>query len=268
MKNHRIPSLLLMSCLLGSFSNTYASQSVHIAVASNFLVTLKSLSKAFTRETGIKVHLSNGASGMLYSKIRKGAPYDLFFSADAKRPQLLEQQGFIEVDSRFTYVVGRLVVWSPDTDKLSPDLAELKANDPNLRFIAVANPKTAPYGIAAMAVLKHYGLYHSLAEQNKIALGESVGKAYQYTATGNAQLGLIAKSYVSNPDRAVSGRVFDVPIHLYPALSQQAVVLKGRNTSEVKRFLKFFLSDKVQKKIKSYGYGSEQKQIPFLEAKE
>ena len=251
--------VLLVSFLSGVLSTAHASQSLHIAVASNFLATLKTLSKNFTQQTGIKVHLSNGASGMLYTKILKGAPYDLFFSADVLRPQLLEQQGLIETGSRFTYVTGRLVAWSPDENGLAADLSKLDSKDKRLRFIAIANPKTAPYGAAAITVLKHYGLYHSLSSQNKIALGESVGKAYQYLATGNAQIGLIAKSYVVNPNRIHKGSVFDIPTNLYPKLAQQAVVLKGRESVEVKSFLKFLLSDKVQKQIQDFGYGAGDK---------
>jgi len=241
-------------------SNAIADQGVRIAVASNFLATLKDLSREFTKETGIQVYISNGASGMLYTKIKRGAPYDLFFSADARRPLLLEKEGFIEEGSRFTYVTGRLVAWSPRGSHLSPNLAKLDPTDQRLRFFAIANPKTAPYGVAAIDVLKHYGLYDSLIKQQKIALGENVGKAYQYTATNNAQIGLVAKSYVSNPDRPVKGQVFDIPLNLYPLLEQQAVIVKGRKTAAVMAFLKFFHSDKAQERIQYFGYGVQKRQ--------
>lgn len=248
--------MLFLFVLLGFVLNSQVlvADTVRIAVASNFLAPLKSLAKEFTNQTGIRVYISNGASGMLYAKIKRGAPYDLFFSADSLRPQRLEKEGLIEKGSRFTYVTGRLVAWSPDDTKLSADLSKLNPQNPALRFLAMANPKTAPYGVAAIAVLKHYGLYEPLRSQKKIALGESVGKAYQYTVTGNAQIGLIALSYMRNPKHPVRGQVFYIPSNIYPPLNQQAVIVKGRKTIAVTQFLTFFHSDRVQKQLLSLGY--------------
>ncbi|VAW45629.1 Molybdenum ABC transporter, substrate-binding protein ModA [hydrothermal vent metagenome] len=251
-------SCLLLLWSVGFSTSVLATEEVRIAVASNFLIPLKSLAKTFTSQTGIPVYVSNGASGMLYAKIKRGAPYDLFFSADARRPLLLEQEGLIEKGSRFTYVVGRLVAWSPDEKKISANLLKLNTADPEFRYLAMANPKTAPYGVASVAVLKYYGLYESLTAQKKIALGESVGKAYQYTMTGNAQIGLVAKSYVLNSMHSVKGEVFDIPRNVYPILKQEAVILKGRKTAAVVKFLTFFQTPVVQQQIQAFGYD-----IPF-----
>ncbi len=252
--------------LWGAFFSFHASasESVRIAVASNFLAPLKSLASEFTKQTGVPVYISNGASGMLYAKIKRGAPYDLFFSADSQRPLLLEKEGLIEKGSRFTYVIGRLVAWSPDEMKVSANLSILDPNNPALRYLAMANPKTAPYGVAAIAVLKHYGLYESLLAQKKIARGESVGKAYQYTVTENAQIGLIALSYVFNPKHPVKGQIFYIPSKIYPPLNQEAIIIKGKKTAEVIQFLKFFHSDYAQNKIRSLGYDTPltQKETP------
>ena len=240
---------LLLSCSL------LAQDMVRIAVASNFYATMKTLTKDFSLQTGIKVSISNGATGSLYTQIKQGAPYDLFFSADENRPKLLEQQGLIEKNSRFTYATGRLVVWSPNPSKVSPNLADLKLNNPHFRFIAIANPKTAPYGLASIQILKYYGLYQTLKHNNKIAQGENIGKAYHYIASGNAQLGLVAKSYVTNPQKPLKGKFIEIDKSLYPTIKQQAVILKGKNSNAVKMFLKYFHSNKVQEKIQSYGYG-------------
>ncbi len=244
-----ILSLILIS------SASQAQETVRIAVAANFLATLNSLAQDFTAETGIPVAISNGSSGMLYAQIIRGSPFDMFFSADAKRPQLLEEKGFIEQGSRFTYAMGKLVVWSPKPDKVTPNLAKLSTDNPNLRFVAIANPKTAPYGAAAIEVLKYYGLYDYLTANRKIAHGGNVGKAFKYVFTGNAQIGFLAKSHVANPNRPVAGEVFVVPSHLYSAITQQAVVLRGRKTTAVRAFLEFFHSEESQQKIKLYGYG-------------
>ncbi|NPA72979.1 MAG: molybdate ABC transporter substrate-binding protein [Gammaproteobacteria bacterium] len=250
-----LPGLVVCGLCISPLS--WAEAPVRIAVAANFLTTMKTLAKEFNAQTGLKVSVSNGASGLLYAQIIKGAPYDVFFSADTKRPKRLEQAGLIEPGSRFTYVTGKLVAWSPDTDtnKLSAELATLDVSSPQLRFVAIANPKTAPYGAAAVQVLTHYGLYEPLSATHKIAIGENIGKAYQYVATGNAQIGLVAKSYVSNPKRPVSGQVFDIPPELYTPISQQAVVLKGRNRPAVQAFLDFFHSPSARARIQAYGYG-------------
>ena len=237
-----IPGLLSLFMVFSSVS--YAQESVRIAVAANFLATLKALSKDFTAETGIRVDISNGASGMLYAQIKKGAPYDMFFSADSKRPELLEQEGLIEPGSRFTYVTGKLVSWSPDARKVSPNLMMLNANNNRLRFVAMANPKTAPYGAAALTVLKHYGVYDNLKALNKIAISKNICKTNHYAASSNAQIGLVAKSYVSNPNRPVGGEAFEIPPELYPALKQQAAVLKGRKSPQPAALLNSFNSDK------------------------
>ena len=240
---------LLLSCSL------FAQDTIRIAVAANFFATMKSITQDFNQQTGIKVSISNGATGSLFTQIKHGAPYDLFFSADEKRPKLLEEQGLIEKGSRFTYVTGRLVVWAPNPSKVSPNLADLKLNNPHFRFIAIANPKTAPYGLASIQILKHYGLYQTLKQNNQIALGENVGKVFHYIASGNAQLGLIAKSYASNPNNPLKGEFVEIDKSLYPEIKQQAVVLKGKNSNAVNMFLKYFHSNKVQEKIQTYGYG-------------
>lgn len=251
---NKFVSRLLVAGLLLTSSMAYADN-IKIAVASNFLATLTALSKDFTNRTGIPVEISSGATGMLYAQIQKGAPYDMFFAADAKRPKLLEKEGLIAPNSRFAYVTGKLVSWAPKSSNVSADLASLNPKDDNLHFIAIANPKTAPYGEAAVAVLKHYGVYDKLQNAGKIAIGGNIGKTFQYAASGNAQIGLVAKSYVSNPEKPVGGTFVEIPSNLYPKLTQQAVVLKGKDSDAVKKFLAYFKSDAAKKQIQAYGYG-------------
>lgn len=231
-----------------------AEQPIRVAVAANFLAAMKALAKDFTAETRVPVSISNGATGMLYAQIRKGAPYDVFFAADAVRPQRLEKEGKVEVGSCFTYVTGRLVVWSPK-GVVSPDLSQLKDHFDQFRFIAIANPKTAPYGVAAQQVLMHYGLYQRLRSANKIALGENVGKTFHYAVTGNAQLALVAKSYVSNPQKTVGGKVWHIDEALYQPIKQQAVILKGKNRPTVQKFMSFMQSERARQKMAEFGYG-------------
>lgn len=251
-------AVLLISLMgVGSISHA-ASDRIHIAVAANFYATLKTISHSFTRQTGVKVNLSNGASGMLFNKIKQGAPYDLFFSADEARPKQLEAMRLIEPGSRFTYVRGQLVALALNPP-FSPDLSQLNVHHPALRFVAIANPKTAPYGQAAVTVLRHYGLYETLKQKRQLALGESVGKAYQYALSGNAQIALVAKSYVVGNVNVSIELWQEIDAALYPSLRQQAVVLKGKNSPAVKSFLTYLQSSEVQALLKQSGY------LPALE---
>jgi len=243
----------LMVILL--WSSVSSAETVRIAVASNFYATLKQVAMQFTQQTHIPVHLSNGATGMLYAQIKQGAPFDLYFSADSKRPQLLEQEGLIEPHSRFTYAVGQLVAWFPFPKKIAPSLKALKVKNPHLHFLAIANPKTAPYGVAGQAVLKHYGLLQPLMQAHKLVRGENIGKTFGYVASGNAQIGLVAKSYLSHPKHPVTGVFKNINPKLYPPILQQAVILKGHETAAVNTFLTYFKSNKVQKLIVYNGYG-------------
>lgn len=248
---------LTLFLLLFSLSfSVNATKTIHIAVASNFYATLKSISHDFTQRTGIKVVISNGATGHLYAQIKRGAPYNLFFSADEARPRQLEEAGLIEKNTRFTYVLGKLVVWSNHKD-ISTDLTKLDLNQPEFQYFAIANPKTAPYGLAGKKLLQHYGLYEKLNQQHKIVMGGNIGKTFHYVANGNAQIGLVAKSYLINlqkKNKQIKGHFIEVNQNLYPPISQQAVILKGKNTKNVQRFLTYLASLEVKKNMISQGY--------------
>ena len=242
----------LLGFILGlTFTEGLAKERIHIAVASNFFATMKTLSKDFSKKTEIGVSLSKGPTGMLYAQIKRGAPYDLFFAADVKRPQKLEEEGLIEEGGRFTYAKGKLVSWSKE---FSPDLNHLNPNNPLLHFVAIANPNTAPYGKAALEVLKHFGLGDSLKKKTKLVYGENVGQAYHYVASGNAQVGLVALSYLSHPEKKNQGKVYTIPQNIYPEIIQQAAILKGKKSVPVLKFLEYFNSSKAKKIIKAYGY--------------
>jgi molybdate transport system substrate-binding protein len=244
----RVLAVILGGCLAVS---AWAEQPIQIAVASNFYAPLKAISAEFKRQTGIPVRLSTGATGMLAAQIQRGAPYDLFFAADAKRPQWLERQGLTEPNSRFVYALGTLVVWSPRAERLSPNLTKLDADHPQLRHFAVANPKTAPYGRAGQQALQKLQLWQPLKERQKLVFGENIGKTYQYVATGHAQMGLVALAEVINRPQ---NQVWRVPANLYDPIVQEAVVLKGHLRPAVQKFLRFFHQPAVQQKIQTSGY--------------
>lgn len=228
---------------------------LRVASAANFYPTLKVLAKTYQNETGISMQLSSGSSGKLHAQIIQGAPYDLFFSADAERPEQLETLGLTVAHSRTRYAVGRLVLWSSDT-ALPKDKFPLQENNTSktltealnkllkadtFRFIALANPRHAPYGRAAKEVLETTGHWHTLQQKQQLVIGSNVIQAHQYTATGNAQLGFIALSQLISPQTpdsplSVTQNLLEsvlskqdlllVPEALYTPLEQQAVVLK------------------------------------------
>ena len=217
-----------------------------VAVAANFTEPAKEIAAAFAAATGDKAILSFGASGQFYSQIAHGAPYEVFLSADAERPQKAEAEGLAAPGTRFTYAVGRLALYSK-----TPGLAgaaTLKSG----RFakLAIADPVAAPYGAAAVQTLQKLGLYETV--KPKIVQGASIAQAYQFAATGAADLGFVALSQVVG-EPADSRWV--VPASLHAPIAQQAVLLKtGQQNPAAAAFLKFLRSPKAAGIIKRYGY--------------
>jgi len=234
--------------ICGAYSTTVAADEIRVAVASNFSNAARALAQHFTHQSGHKVMLVFGASGKHYAQIRNGAPFDAFFSADVKRPERLEKEGLIVPDSRFTYAVGKLVLWSPDPHQVDATGAILENGD--FRHLAMANPKLAPYGRAAQEVLKRLG--HGQRLQNRIVRGENIGQTFQYVKSGNAELGFVAYSQIKYPDRPITGSWWAIPDSLYDAIDQQAVLLK--ENSSARAFLEFVRSRQGREIIRSFGY--------------
>jgi len=226
------------------------AKELRVAVASNFLLPLKELSREFKESTGIKVVVISGSTGKLYAQIKQGAPFDILLAADSIRPELLEKEGIGVPGSRFTYAVGRLALWSADsTLPLKNDLQVL--NHKNFRYLAIANPKTAPYGKAAEQVLRKKGFWEQI--QNRLVRGENISQTFQFVMTGNADIGFIALSQL----RKNQGLGFSwiVPQEWHDPIQQQGILLKRAKTNKAARqFLNFIKSNRIQKQIESYGY--------------
>lgn len=238
-----------LAVLLASLS--LSADEVRVAVATNFIDVMTQLSRQFEAETGHKVILSSGATGKLYAQVKNKAPFDAFFSADEARPLLLEQEGVAVPGSRFTYALGKLVLWSPDPDYIDEDQSALR--EQRFRFLSIANPATAPYGRAAREVLEHLGLWHQVRTQT--VRGENIGQAYQYVYSGNAQLGFVAKAQVYRQGEYADGSYWQVPDALYSPIIQQAVLLK--DTEAARALLDHVRSPQAIELIESYGYGAE-----------
>jgi molybdate transport system substrate-binding protein len=223
---------------------------VHAAVAANFTATMKKIALRYERDTGNKLLLSFGSTGSLYAQISNGAPYDVFLAADSRRPKLLEAGGMAVPGSRFSYAVGRLVLWSPRAGVVDSKGRVLAHGD--FTRLAIANPRTAPYGAAARQVLQHLKLWATL--QPRIVRGENIAQAYQFVATGNAQLGFVALSQAIGR----GGSRWDIPQAMYTPIRQQAVLLKRGADNPAARALMAYLKGKPARSIiHSYGYGTE-----------
>ena len=247
--------ILVLLFGLQIFVFSASAEEVRIAVATNFLATLKEIVRNFSRDTGHTAVISSGSSGKLYAQIKHGAPFDVFFSADVKRPHLLEKEGLATQGSRFVYAVGRLTLWSPDSSMINGDGKEVLTNN-GFKRIAIANPKTAPYGAAAQSTLQALGLWNQL--KDRLVQGENVGQTLQFVFSRNTQFGFVALSQVLDSKINGSGSRWDVPEDLHDPLRQQAVLLaKGQNNKAALGFLEYVKSQRAREIIERFGYRLE-----------
>lgn len=225
------------------------ADSVRVATAANFAPTVEALAADFRRQTGHRLLISTGSTGKLYAQIVHGAPFDVLLAADADRPRRLERDGRLVAGTRFVYARGRLVLWSRDPGRVDDGGAVLAGDD--FRRIAIANPRTAPYGAAARAVLERLGHWPRLSA--RVVQGEDIGQTFQFVATGNAELGFVAGAQLRRHERAGSSWV--VPEDLYPPVDQEAGLLAGAaHGTAARRFLEFLRSDEARAIIARDGY--------------
>lgn len=244
-KNRLFAVLLALGCVTPGAA---AGEELTVAVAANFAQTLRALVAAFEQETGHQVNLVVGSSGKHYAQIRHGAPFDVFFAADVARPARLEQEGLTATDSRFTYAEGRLVLWSPEPGRVDAKGALLKSG--NTGYLAIANPKLAPYGKAAQSVLQHLNLWQVV--QNTLVQGENVAQTLHFVESGAADMGFVAVAQVQQPDGTIPGSYWLVPSSLHPPIEQQAVILNPSPAATA--LMKFVRSPRGRDIIESYGY--------------
>ena len=224
---------------------------VRVAVAANFATPLKTLAAEFEKDTGHTLALSAGATGKLYAQIKSGAPFDVFLSADDETPARLEKEGDAVAGSRFTYAVGRLMLWSAQPNTVDAQGAVLKTG--NFKHLALAAPHLAPYGAAAVQTLTQLGLLTAL--QPRFVQGESIGQTYSFVASGNAELGFVALSQVFENGRINQGSCWIVPASLHEPLRQDAVLLvRARDKVAARALLTFQKSEKARGLIRAFGY--------------
>src|SRR5271170_6525422 len=201
-----------------------ADREINVAAAADLSSALQEVAANYEKHTGVAVRLSFGASGALTQQIQNGAPFDIFFSADMDYPRQLIAGGQAEGASLYRYAVGRLVLWVPQDSPLDVEHKGMDVLlDASVKKISIANPQHAPYGRAAAAALKHYGLYEGVAE--RLVLGENVAQAAQFVESGNAQAGLVALAHAMAPAIQGKGRYWIVPAEAYPPLDQGVVLI-------------------------------------------
>ncbi|WP_266364117.1 molybdate ABC transporter substrate-binding protein [Tellurirhabdus rosea] len=243
-------AFLLWLLLTGSAFGQSQAPRLRIAVAANAQFVMEKLQAAFRKESGIAVEPIINSSGRLTTQIQQGAPFDVFLSADMDFPKILHEKG-LTTEAPVVYAYGTLVVWRAGGGPLSASLKELTA--PDVRHIALASPKTAPYGEAAEAALQKLKLYDNV--QPKLVFGESIAQVNQYVLSGAAEVGFTAKSVVLDPKMRGKGRWVEVPGRLYTPMAQGVVVLKRtERMAEARRFVAFLKSRTARRIFEEYGY--------------
>ena len=249
----RLHRLLALTAAL-AFTTLARADVVQVAVAANFTAPARALAEVFARTTGHEARLSFGATGAFYTQIKNGAPFDVLLAADNERPARLEKEGDTVPGSRFTYATGQLVLWSAKPGFVDDQGAVLKGG--HFGKIAIANPKNAPYGAAAVEAMEKLGLAATL--QPKLVTGESIGQTYNFIATGNAELGFVALAQVLEGGKLKSGSMWVVPAPYHAPIIQDAVILKrAANNPAAKAWMELLKTPQSKALIRSYGYEAQ-----------
>jgi len=225
--------------------------SAQVAVAANFAEPIKAVAAVLEKTTGHTLKVTTGATGKFYAQIQNGAPFDVLLTADTATPKKLEAEGLTVANTRFTYATGKLVLWSTKAGRVDENGKVLQAAD--LGKVSYANPKVAPYGAATIQAIGALGLTQAITP--KLVQGESIGQAFTFVATGNADVGFVALSQVLEGGQLKSGSMWVVPQRLYDPIRQDAVLLKkGQSNEAAKALLQLLQSPNIKDLIRSYGY--------------
>ncbi|WP_044871819.1 molybdate ABC transporter substrate-binding protein [Pseudomonas sp. LFM046] len=248
--SHRLTRAAAALAALFTLGSASAAE-VQVAVAANFTAPIQAIAKDFEKDTGHKLVAAYGATGQFYTQIKNGAPFEVFLSADDTTPAKLEQEGDSVPGSRFTYAIGTLVLWSPQAGYVDAKGDVLKAGQ--YKHLSIANPKTAPYGVAATQVLDKLGLSQTV--KPKLVEGQNIAQALQFVSSGNAELGFVALSQVYKDGKITSGSAWIVPAEMHEPIRQDALILKkGESNPAAKALVEYLKGPKAAEVIKSYGY--------------
>lgn len=240
----------ILACV-GATAAAAQTDRVTVAVAANFAAPMQAIVADFERKSGYRVNASFGGTGQFYAQIRHGAPFDVLLAGDSSTPTRLMEEGHATADTQFTYATGRLVLWSATPGLVDSQGAVLKSD--RFKKIAIASPKLAPYGAAAIEVIEHLGLAQAL--RPRIVEATNIGQAFQFVASGNAELGFVALSQVFADGQIKDGSGWLIPAIDYTPIRQDAILLvRGQNNRAAVAFLEYLRSDVGKKIIESFGY--------------
>ena len=247
----RITRLLAVSCLTLAASLAAQAAEVQVAVAANFTGPMQVIAADFAKATGHSAVVATGSTGKFYAQIKSGAPFEVFLAADDTTPEKLDKEGATVANTRFTYATGKLVLWSPQAGFVDDQGAVLRGD--TFKHIALAAPKLAPYGQAAIETMTQLGLLDQLTP--KFVQGESIGQTYTFVSSGNAELGFVALSQVWADGKLKSGSAWVVPAKLHQPIRQDAVLLeRGKDNPAAAALMKYLQSDAAKAVIRSFGY--------------
>jgi len=250
-KRKNLILLMLGFVLLTGVLRSACAAEVRVAVAANFTIPMRQISALFEQQSGDEVKLSFGSSGKLTAQIKQGAPFDVFLSADVKKPKLLEEEGLAVKGSRFVYALGKLVLWSAQAGYVDDKGTVLGKGE--FKKLAYSDPKLAPYGLAAKQSLQKMGLWNEV--KAKLVTGESIAQTYQFAASGNAELGFVAMSQIIKDGKVRKGSWWPVPTSMYQPINQAAVQLTAaKDPLAAKALLDFLKSEKAVMIMRSFGY--------------
>lgn len=246
--------IIIALCLfLVTGLNVAVAEDITIAAASDLNFVFRELVTEYEKSTGDRVRLSLGSSGNFYAQIQNGAPFDLYFSADIAYPRKLEEAGLTVPGSLYPYAIGRIVLWAGKDSRLDLSKGLEILREPTIKKIAIANPKHAPYGRAAVAAMEHAQVYDRV--KDKLVLGENISQAAQFIESGAADIGIIAMSLALAPLMQAAGQYWEIPADAHPPIEQGAVILKGaKNQERAKAFLSFVQGAEGQAMMKRYGF--------------
>jgi molybdate transport system substrate-binding protein len=246
--------VVTIACVLCLWGTPARAAEITIAAASDLNFAFKEIVADFEKKTGNTVKLSLGSSGNFFAQLSNGAPFDVFFSADIGYPKKLEEAGLTEPGTLYMYAVGRIVVWVPKGSSIDVGSLGIKAlQHPSVKKIAIANPKHAPYGRAAVAAMEHYKIYEVV--KDKLVLGENISQAAQFVQTGGADIGILALSLAVAPAMKENGTFWEVPLEAYPRLEQGAVVLKAaKDLKAARTFLEYVKGPAGAGVFRRYGF--------------
>jgi molybdate transport system substrate-binding protein len=245
--------LIVMMVFIFATGLVASADELNVAAASDLSFAMKELAVSYEKQTGTAVKVTLGSSGNFFTQIQNGAPFDLFFAADIDYPKKLEAAGFGEPGTLYQYATGKIVIWVPADSKLDVSKGLGLLTDPSVRKIAIANPKHAPYGRAAVAAMTKQGIYEKISD--KLVFGENISQTAQFVESGNADVGIIALSLALAPAMADKGKYYEVPQDLYPPLDQGAIVVKAsQKKDQAKQFLAYLKTPESIALLQRYGF--------------